>query len=140
MKNSIKLVSRWTLCFCSRNWKYRHDNLHIIRLISNYFKNSYCPANFIQNMLSPNSNAIYFSWKQAIACRRRFLSTACLVLFNIRQQGIATISSANQWTGFNRIGTSLMKDLKRFRKRAMITSFRWVPCRKPSTNKTAEKM
>ena len=39
MKYFIKLVSHWALCFCDRNWKYRHDNLqaifHIFWLISN---------------------------------------------------------------------------------------------------------
>ena len=34
------------------------------------------------------------------------------------------ICSANQWTGFNRIGASVVKHLKRSTKRAMITSFR----------------
>ena len=34
------------------------------------------------------------------------------------------ICSANKWTGFNRIGASVVKHLKRSTKRAMITSFR----------------
>ena len=36
--------------------------------------------------------------------------------------------------------TSVMKDLKRFTKRAMITSFHWVPYARLSTNQAAKKM